>query len=87
MNLTEHEQRTFFERVEALVGVIMEKYNPPQDRYIDGEEAMRKLRIKSKTTLQKYRDEQRIAFTETDPILYDRFSIDEYLEKRTIKPL
>jgi predicted site-specific integrase-resolvase len=39
--------------------------------------------ISSKTTLQKFRDEGRIRFAQPDRkiILYDRDSINEYLEK------
>jgi hypothetical protein len=44
-----------------------------EDKWISPEKAMEKLRIKSKTTLQKLRDEGRIRFTQPDKkiILYD----------------
>lgn len=44
---------------------------------------MTKLRIKSKTTLQRLRDEGHIRFTQPDrkTILYDTDSINGYLEK------
>lgn len=55
----------------------------PRDKWIDGDEAMQVLRIKSKTTLQKLRDEGKIRFSQPEPrlILYDRDSIDAYIEK------
>ena len=55
----------------------------PQRKWIEGEEAMSLLGIKSKTTLQKIRDEGKIRFSQPEPhiILYDRDSIDAYLEK------
>ena len=73
--------------INEIVERIIEKYNAPQDRWIDGEEAMRLLRITSLTTLQKLRDEQAITFSQPmkKVILYDRFSIDEYLEKHKIE--
>ena len=55
--------------------------NVPQ-KWIDGEEAMSILKIKSPTTLQKLRDEGKIRFSQPQKkiILYDRDSIMEYLD-------
>jgi len=46
-----------------------------------GAQAMRMLRITSKTTLQKFRDEGKIRFSQPEKkiILYDTDSINEYL--------
>jgi len=51
-------------------------------KWIDGNEAMKLLNISSKTTLQKLRDEGKIRFSQPQKriILYDRNSIDDYLE-------
>ncbi|PSL24177.1 helix-turn-helix domain-containing protein [Dyadobacter jiangsuensis] len=59
----------------------------PRDKWVDGEEAMRYMRISSKTTLQKLRDTNAITFTQPLPkhILYDLDSIDEYLNKHSNK--
>lgn len=71
----------------ALINEVVEriKVQKPftEDRWIATEEAMRKLRITSKTTLQKLRDEGKIRFSQPEKklILYDTRSIDEYLEK------
>jgi hypothetical protein len=48
-----------------------------------GQEAMEKLRITSKTTLQKLRDTGVIRFSQPEKkiILYDSHSIDQYLAK------
>lgn len=48
----------------------------PHNKWIDGEEAMQVLRIKSKTTLQKLRDEGKIRFSQPEKkiILYVRDS-------------
>jgi hypothetical protein len=67
------------------MGRIKEKQNIKSDRWISGGEAMQKLRIKSKTTLQHLRDTGAIRFSQPEKklILYDTQSIDEYLEKHT----
>lgn len=53
------------------------------DKWVSREEAMRLLGITSPTTLQKHRDEGNIRFTQPQKrvILYDRESIEHYLEK------
>jgi len=55
----------------------------PHRKWIDGGEAMDLLGIKSKTALQKLRDEGKIRFSQPQPriILYDRDSIEQYIEK------
>lgn len=78
------EEEAFYRLVEEVVGRIRDKLAPQaRDKWIDGDEAMAMLRIKSKTTLQKLRDEGRIKFTQPDigPILYDSHSILDHLEK------
>ncbi len=54
------------------------------ERWIDDEEAMSLLKIKSKTTLQKFRDEGKIRFSQIARklILYDRESILEFIESK-----
>lgn len=53
------------------------------DKWISDKEAMQLLRISSTTTLQKYRDEGRIRFSQPSRkvILYDRDSILQFLEQ------
>jgi hypothetical protein len=50
---------------------------------VNDAEAMKRLHIKSKTTLQKLRDKGKIRFSQhlRKNILYDLDSIYEYLEK------
>lgn len=57
------------------------------DKWITGDEVMRLLNISSPTTLQKIRDsgELRISMISKKLILYDRDSVNEYLEKRSRK--
>lgn len=82
MNVIHIEEQAFYELIEQVVERIVAKHNAPMDRWIDGEEVMKLLRITSTTTLQKYRDEGKIRFSQPSKkiILYDRLSIDEFLE-------
>lgn len=77
------EEEAFYSLVDRVVARIKEKNDIKTDRWISGEEAMQKLRVTSKTTLQKLRDEGKIRFSQPEKkiILYDSFSIDSYLEK------
>lgn len=77
------EEEAFYALVEQVVQRIKEKKGIKEDRWISGEEAMQKLRITSKTTLQKLRDEGKIRFSQPEKklILYDVESLYEYLEK------
>lgn len=53
------------------------------DKWVSGREAMEMLRITSKVTLQKLRDEGKIRFSQPEKkiILYDTDSIHEYLNR------
>ena len=77
------EDETFYALVERVVQRIKESNGAKEDKWISPEEAMKKLRISSKTTLQKFRDEGKIRFSQPEKklILYDVDSIYEYLEK------
>jgi hypothetical protein len=78
------ESKAFYTLIEEVVERISEKYKlAQQDEWVDGDEAMRLLRISSKTTIQKLRDEGKIRFSQPEKkiILYDRNSLYEYLEK------
>ena len=79
------EDEAFYALVEQVVKRIKEKQGIKEDKWISAEEAMRKLRINSKTTLQKLRDEGKIRFSHPEKkiILYDTDSINEYLSKHS----
>lgn len=74
--------QAFYALVEEVVDRLAKK-EIREDKWIDTDEAMRLLRIKSKTTLQQLRDEGKIRFSQPQKkvILYDRASIELYLEK------
>ena len=76
------EDKAFMELVRRVVSQ-MRKDDEEKDywRWVDTETAMKLLGIKSKTTLQKLRDEGKIRFTQPQKrvILYDKDSINVYL--------
>ena len=71
-----------------MTDIIKEKHNVKGDKWISTEEAMQKLRISSKTTLQKLRDEGKIRFSQPEKkhIVYDVDSINDYFEKNAKEP-
>jgi Helix-turn-helix domain len=73
----------FYSLIEEVVTRIKEKQGIIHDKWLSGDEAMNKLKISSKTTLQKLRDEGKIRFSQPEKkiILYDNDSIEEYLNK------
>ena len=77
------ETKAFYTLVEEVVSRLREKDNRRLEKWVSGEEAMELLKITSKTTLQKFRDEGRIRFSQPERkiILYDRASIYEFLDK------
>jgi Helix-turn-helix domain len=79
------EEQAFYVLLDKVVQRIKETNSIEEDKWISGEEAMKKLRITSKTTLQKMRDEGKIRFSQPEKkiILYDSDSINEYLEKHS----
>ena len=81
------EDEAFYILIDKVVDRIKEKLSITQDQWVTPEEAMRKLGITSKSTLQKYRDENRIRFSQSDKkvIMYDLQSINAYLDKNANK--
>ena len=76
------EEEAFFELIDRVVERIAGISSDSQ-KWVDQTEAMRLLNIKSPTTLQEYRNNGEIRFTQPRKrvILYDRDSINEFLEK------
>lgn len=85
MNVICLEEAAFYELVEQVVNRLREKSAQKQDKWIDGDQTMRLLNIKSKASLQKLRDEGKIRFSQPQKkiILYDRDSIMAYLDKNS----
>lgn len=81
------EESAFYALVEQVVARLKETNKVEKEKWISDEQAMQLLNIKSKTTLQKLRDEGKIRYSQPQKkiILYDRDSIDKYLEKNAHK--
>lgn len=79
------EEEAFYTLFDKIVEHFDTKYREEPRQWIDGVGAMTMLNISSKTTLQKLRDEGKIRFSQPQKkiILYDRYSINDYLEKHT----
>lgn len=77
------QEEAFYALFDKVVEHIEAKRKDKPDKWIDGEEAMFLLKIKSTTTLQKLRDEGKIRFSQPQKkiIIYDRESINNYIEK------
>lgn len=77
------EEAAFYSLIEEVVARLKSQQHTELPKWIGQEAAMQMLHIKSKTTLQKLRDEGRIRFSQPEKrtILYDRDSIIAYLEK------
>lgn len=81
------QDEAFYLLIEEVVDRLKEKENITQDKWVSPDRAMEILNIKSKTTLQKLRDEGSITFTQPQKkiILYDYDSIMKYLNNHTKK--
>jgi len=77
------QDEAFYALVDEVVNRIKTKEKITADKWVSGDEAMKVLRITSKTTLQKMRDEGKIRFSQPEKkiILYDMESINAYLTK------
>ncbi len=75
------EDKAFYALIKQVVAQL--KDESAKEKWINDEQAMELLNVKSKTTMQKLRDEGKIRFSQPQKkiILYDRDSITEYLDK------
>ena len=80
--------KAFYALLDKVYERIKQHEPIKEDKWISGAEAMKKLRIQSKTTLQKLRDEGSIRYSQPEKkiILYDSESIDQYIKKHTREP-
>lgn len=77
------EEAAFTALVDRVVDYIKQSHSIEREKWISADEALKLLDVKSKTTLQRMRDDGRIRFSQPQKkiILYDRDSIIEYLEE------
>ncbi|MGV3598252.1 MAG: helix-turn-helix domain-containing protein [Bacteroidota bacterium] len=76
------EETAFYELVEEVVRRVKEKEKSKLDTWVGTDEAMRVLGVKSKTTLQRLRNEGKIRYSQPQKknIMYDLKSLNTYLE-------
>ena len=89
MNVICIEEQAFYTLLDRALKYVKSKMEPNiPDKWLDKKEAMQLLRIKSPTTLQKLRDEGKIRFSQPERkhIVYDRDSINAYLEAHAKEP-
>ena len=89
MNVICIEEQAFYALLDGVVKRVISKMEQNTlHKWIGKKEAMQLLRIKSPTTLQKLRDEGKIRFSQPEKkhIVYDRDSINDYLEAHAMEP-
>ncbi|MGK4567326.1 helix-turn-helix domain-containing protein [Flavobacterium sp. 3HN19-14] len=79
------QDQAFYALIEEVVHRIRGDTNEESWKWVNDIDAMRMLNTKSKTTMQKLRDEGKIRFSQPQKkiILYDCDSLNEYLEKHS----
>ena len=82
------EDSALYALIEEVVNRLKEQHGIRREKWISGPEAMKMLRISSKTTLAKLRDMGHLKFSQPEKkiILYDSDSILAFLEKHTKTP-
>ena len=82
MNVICIEEEAFFQLVEKTIERLNQEKQLEPSKWIGEAEAMEILHIKSKTTLQRLRDEGKIRFSQPmhKIILYDRESLIRFIE-------
>ncbi len=82
MNVICLHDEAFYQLIEDVLERVQSTKQPTPSKWVGQDEAMQLLNIKSKTTLQKLRDEGKVRFSQPQKkiIVYDRNSIDEYLD-------
>jgi len=87
MNVICIEEQAFYQLLDKVITYTKENIEH-ENKWVTPTEAMKLLNIKSNTTLQSYRNEGKIRYSQPQKrvILYDRKSIDEFLERHANEP-
>ncbi|AXG72972.1 DNA-binding protein [Flavobacterium arcticum] len=77
------DEEAFFELFERVIKHVEENNAQQKKTWLTTPETLKALNITSKTTLQKYRDEGKIRFTQISRkvILYDASSVEDFLQQ------
>ncbi len=71
-----------YRMIKEIIKRLKAEHQIMENRWISSTEAMKRLGLRSKTSMQRLRDQGKIRFfQERKIILYDATSISEYLEK------
>ncbi|MEM9884366.1 MAG: helix-turn-helix domain-containing protein [Bacteroidota bacterium] len=83
------EEEAFYTLLEKSIEYLETKRQGTLSKWIGEEEAVAMLNGISKSTLQRMRNNGDIGYTQPSRkiILYDRHSINDYLERHSKKPL
>ena len=79
------DEDAFFELFDRVLEHVNDKLDQKEKKWFSPKEAMKELGISSPTTLQRYRDEGKIRYSQPSRkiILYDPISIQEFLESKS----
>jgi len=82
------EEKAFYELLNRVIEYVQKTQMDKGDKWVTPIEAMKILGIKSKTTLQKLRNEGLIRYSQPERriILYDRESLFDYLNGYAKEP-
>ncbi len=77
------ETEAFYQLLEEAIKLVKKNQDEEKQKWLQNDEVMKLLGIKSKTTLQKLRNEGQVRYSQPMKkiILYDRDSIMDYLER------
>jgi hypothetical protein len=83
------QDEALYKLIDEVIVRYTEKQAKKEERWVIEEVAMQKLNVKSKSTMQIYRNEGRIRYTQPEKkmILYDVQSIYAYLDKHAKDPI
>jgi hypothetical protein len=82
------ESKAYYNMITEITKIVEEKIkSESKEDWIEEKEAMQLLGISSKSTLQKFRDEDRIKFSAitSKTIKYSKKSILQYIESKSNK--
>ena len=80
------ETDAYYKLLQEVIDIVKDQ-DQQEELWVDTETAMSILKISSKSTLQKFRDEQKIIFSQISRkvILYSRESLYQFLDDKIVK--
>lgn len=87
MNVISLEEQSFYELIDKVVAQMYERFGTSEPKWISEIEAMQMLGVRSKTTMQRLRDNDEIRFSQPRKkiILYYKPSLETYLDQHANK--